>query len=81
MKRISHRKSRKNSARRKRKVRARHCKAGRRRARAKPVFSAGAVHYEIGARTSAMSFGGIGAVRRLVAKLGLAREIDARLTS
>ena len=79
MKRISHHKSRRNSARRKRKVRARHRGAGRRRARAKPVFSAGAVHYEIGARTSAMSFGGIGAVRRLVSKLELAREIDARL--
>ena len=79
MKRISHRKSRKNSARRKRKVRARHRGAGGRRARAKPVFSAGAVHYEIGARTSAMSFGGIGAVRRLVSRLELAREIDARL--
>ncbi len=79
MKKISHRKSRRNSARRKRQVRARHCRAGRRRARAKPVFSAGAVHYEIGARTSAMSFGGIGAVRRLVAKLSLAREIDRRL--
>ena len=79
MKRISHGQSRKNSARRKRKVRARHRGAGGRRARAKPVFSAGGIHYEIGARTSAMSFGGIGAVRRLVAKLGLAREIDRRL--
>ena len=79
MKRISHRKSRKNSARRKRKVRARHARARRRGCRPKPVFGAGMVHYEIGARTSAMSFGGIGAVRRLVAKLGLAREIDRHL--
>ena len=79
MKRMSHGQSRGNSVRRKRKVKARHCKAGRRRARAKPVFSAGAVHYEIGARTSAMSFGGIGAVRRLVSKLGLAREMDRHL--
>ncbi len=79
MKRMSHGQSRGNSARRKRKVKARHCKAGRRRARAKPVFSAGGLHYEIGARTSAMSYGGIGAVRRLVSKLGLAREMDRRL--
>ena len=43
------------------------------------MFGPGKVHYEIGARISAMSFGGIGAVRRLVAKLGLAREIDRRL--
>ncbi|WP_420635556.1 IS1380 family transposase [Candidatus Palauibacter sp.] len=76
---MSHGQSRGNSARRKRKVKARHCKAGRRRARAKPVFSAGGLHYEIGARTSAMSYGGIGAVRRLVSKLGLAREMDRRL--
>ena len=43
------------------------------------MFGPGRVHYEIGARISAMSFGGIGAVRRLVAKLGLPREIDRRL--
>ena len=43
------------------------------------MFGSGKVHYEIGARISAMSFGGIGAVRRLVSRLGLAREIDARV--
>ncbi len=43
------------------------------------MFGPGKVHYEIGARISAMSFGGIGAVRRLVAKLGLPGEIDRRL--
>lgn len=58
---------------------ARHRRAGRRRARARPVFGAGGLRYEIGARTSAMSFGGIGAARRLVSRLGLAREIDRRL--
>ncbi len=71
---ISHHKSRMNSARRKREARAR-----RRGSRPKPVFSAGGLHYEIGARTSAKSFGGIGAVRRLVSRLGLAREVDRRL--
>ena len=79
MKRISHGQSRGNSARRKRKVKARHARARRRGCRPKPVFGAGAVHYEIGARTSAMSFGGIGAVRRLVSRVGLAREIDRHL--
>ncbi len=34
---------------------------------------------EIGTRTSATSFGGIGAVRPLVGKLGLPQEIDGRL--
>ncbi len=79
MKRISHEQSRRNSARRKRKVTSRHRRAGRRRARANPVFASGGLHYEIGARASAMSFGGIGAVGRLVSKLKLAREIDRRL--
>ena len=43
------------------------------------MFHAGTVHYEIGAKTDAMSFGGIGAVHRLVTQLGLAKQIDARL--
>ena len=43
------------------------------------MFGVGKVSYEIGARISAMSFGGIGVVRRLVAKLGLAWEVDDRL--
>ena len=79
MKRISRKQSRRNSARRKRKVKARHAKAGRWRCGARPMFGAGRVGYEIGARINAMSFGGIGVVRRLVAKLGLAGEIDGRL--
>ena len=76
---ISHGQSRRNSARRKRGVNARHARGRRWGSGLKPVFGAGGVRYEIGARISAMSFGGIGAVRRLVAKLGLAREIDGRL--
>ena len=79
MKTISHEQSRRNSARRKRKVKARHARAGRWRPRARPMFGVGKVSYEIGARISAMSFGGIGVVRRLVAKLGLAGEINRRL--
>ena len=54
-------------------------RARRPRARWQPVFGAGKVHYEIGARINAMSYGGIGAMRRLASKLGLVREIDARL--
>lgn len=79
MKRISHKQSRKNSARRKRKVGARHARAGHWEARSRPMFSSGKVHYEIGANTEAMSFGGIGAVHRLVTKLGLPEAIDERV--
>jgi len=43
------------------------------------MLHSGTVHYEIGSSTEAMSFGGIGAVHRLVGKLGLAKQIDARL--
>lgn len=43
------------------------------------MFTSGKMHYEIGANTDAMSFGGIGAVHRLVTKLGLPKEIDERL--
>ena len=81
MKTISHRQSRGNSARRRRKVKARHARARRSRAaRSRPVFGAGKVRYEIGARINAMSYGSIGVVRELVSKLGLAAEINRRLT-
>ena len=43
------------------------------------MFGSGRVRYEIGARINAMSYGGIGVVRRLVSKLGLAGEINRRL--
>ncbi|MDP6582630.1 MAG: IS1380 family transposase, partial [Vicinamibacterales bacterium] len=37
------------------------------------------MHYEVGAQTEAMSYGGIAAVHRLVTKLGLPKTIDAAL--
>ena len=79
MKRISFKQSRKNSARRERKVSARHAQAGHWKSRPQPMFNSGRVHYEVGANTDAMSFGGIGAVHRLVTKLGLPKRIDAKL--
>ena len=79
MKPISHEQSRKNSARRRRKAKARRTGARRGRARAKPVFGLGRIHLEIGDRIGAMSFGGIGVVRRVVTKLGLVGEINRRL--
>ena len=79
MKTISYRQSRRNSARRKRKVKARHARGRRWGTGPKPVFGSGRVRYEIGARINAMSYGGIGVVRRLVSKLGLPGEINRRL--
>ena len=40
------------------------------------MFTSGNVHYEIGANTDVMSFGGIAAVHRLLTKLGLPEKID-----
>ena len=58
-------------------MKARHARARRSR----PVFGAGRVHYEVGARINAMSYGGIGVMRRLASRLGRVREIDARLNA
>ena len=79
MKRISLKQSRRNTARRRRKVAARHAQAGHWTAQPEPMFGSGRVHYEVGAHTDAMSYGGIGAVHRLVTKLGLAKTIDETL--
>lgn len=43
------------------------------------MMSSGNIHYEVGANTDAMSYGGIGAVHRLVGKLGLPEAIDERI--
>jgi hypothetical protein len=43
------------------------------------MFTSGAIHYEVGANTDAMSFGGMPAVHRLVTKLGLPEALDDRL--
>lgn len=43
------------------------------------MLHSGTLHYEIGANTDVTSFGGIGAVHRLVTKLGLVKQIDANL--
>ncbi len=79
MKRISAPQSRRNRARRQRKVKARHAKAGHWSPQARPLFTAGPVHYEIGAHPDVTPYGGIGVVHRLVTKLGLPKQIDQRL--
>ena len=60
-------------------MKARHARGRRWGTGPKPMFGSGRVRYEIGARINPMSYGGIGVVRRLVSKLGLAGEINRRL--
>ena len=79
MKRISRERSRRNIASRRRRVAARHKKAGHWTAQEQPMFNSGTVHYEVSANTDAMSFGGIAAVHRLVTKLGLVKHLDEDL--
>lgn len=43
------------------------------------MFTAGPVHYEVGANVDATSFGGIAVLHRLVTRLGLPAAIDADL--
>jgi hypothetical protein len=76
VKRISHKKSRKNSAHRKQKVADRHGQAGHWSPQPEPMFTSGKVHYEIGANIDAMGYGGMGAVHQLVTKLELPKRID-----
>jgi hypothetical protein len=42
-----------------------------------PVLRGGNIQYEIAARTSGITHGGMGAVQRVVRKIGLAEAIDA----
>jgi hypothetical protein len=79
VKKITHEQSRRNAARRRRKVKARHARAGHWGARPRPMLNTGKVSYEVGANVDATSFGGIAAVHRLVTRLGLVEAIDDRL--
>jgi len=45
----------------------------------KPIFAGGNIHYEMSGRTQAMSFGGIGAIHKMVTKLGLDKAINDAL--
>jgi len=79
VKRLSHKQSRMNSAKRRRRVATRHAQAGHWKAQQQPMMRSGKIHYEIGADVDAMNYGGIGAVHRLVSKLGLPELIDKRI--
>lgn len=76
---ITHEQNRRNIARRRRRVAARHARAGRWGAQPRPMLGSGAVRYEAGANIDATSFGGIAAVHRLVTCLGLVERIDEDL--
>src|SRR5207248_3674108 len=73
---ISHEQSRRNAARRRGRVAARHALAGHWSQRPVPVFGSGTVCYEVGANIDATCFGGIAAVHRLVTRLGLPDQIN-----
>jgi len=76
VKKIPHEQSRRNSARRRRKVATRHARAGHWSAQPTPMLTSGKISYEIGANTDATSYGGIAAVHRLAVKLGLVDQIN-----
>lgn len=79
VKKISHEQSRRNSARRRRRVEARHRQAGRWGKQPEPMLTTGKISYEIGGNVEATPFGGLFAMHRLVTRLGLAAAIDTRL--
>jgi hypothetical protein len=79
VKKISKKQSRKNTKKRRSKVAARHARAGTWEGQPRPMFGSGKVHFEVGANTEAMNFGGIAPVHRLVTKLGLRSKIDSDL--
>lgn len=54
-------------------------KGGMKPRRDGPEFTSEVAHYEFGARTKAISCGGIGVIHNLVQRLGLARAIDDEL--
>lgn len=79
MKKIAQEQSRRNIARRRRKVAARHRRAGHWGARPKPMLTSGRVGYEVAGSGDATCFGGISAVHRMVTRLGLVEQIDDKL--
>ena len=68
VKKISHEQSRRNAARRRRRVAARHARAGHWGARPAPMLTSGKVGYEVGGNVDATCFGGVAAVHRLVSQ-------------
>jgi hypothetical protein len=48
-------------------------------ARARPIFAAGNIHYDLADRTRAIAYGGIGSIHMLARKVGLVEVIDRDL--
>jgi hypothetical protein len=71
--------SRRNAARRRRRVAARHRLAGRWGEQPAPMFTSGRITYEVGGYVEATAYGGIAAMHRVVTKLGLVEAINKRL--
>ena len=70
--------TRKKWLRRKRRI-ARRLEPRKFKARAKPMFTARNVHYDLADRTRAISYGGIGSIHLLARKVGLIEAIDRDL--
>jgi hypothetical protein len=79
VKRITVDQSRRNAARRARKVQARHRLAGHLGVQLKPMFTTGKINYEVGDQIEATPFGGLAAIHQLVVALGLPQEINDAL--
>ncbi len=45
----------------------------------KPIMTGQNIHYEMGDKTRAMSYGGIGVIHKMVKQIGLDKEIDNNL--
>jgi hypothetical protein len=79
VKKLSHEQSRRNAARRRRRVAARHRQAGHWGERSDPMLTSGRLSYEIGGNVEATPVGGLFAMHRLLTRLGLVTAIDANL--
>jgi hypothetical protein len=79
VKKITYEQSRRNSARRRRRVLARHRQAGHWGERGEPMLTSQKISYEIGGNVEATPFGGLFAMHRLATRLGLVTAIDANL--
>jgi hypothetical protein len=79
VKKITHEQSRRNSARRRRRVEARQRQAGHWGERSEPMLTSQKISYEVGGNVEATPFGGIFAMHRLVTKVGLVKAIDTNL--
>jgi hypothetical protein len=79
VKKLPHAQSRRNTARRRGRVAARHAQAGHWGPRPAPLLTSGKITYEVGGNIDAMCFGGIAAVHRMVTRLGLPDQINEGL--